>query len=445
MHPALALRGLRDLEKEIVKALSSRGDGMHQSGVVARLPGRPSQSTVSRAMARLVAAGIVEKSGTTRNAAFRLTPAAAWFARPPHLRPPVPYDSARIGAYVPNRTRWLPDAAAEAMRVAAAGVAHRLDASTYSREIAERFLVDLSWASSHLEGNTYDYLDTEALLKYGQEAAGHDLAEATMILDHKNAIGLLLRLVGADVYASDFAFRLHALLMRDLISPEDLGRVRANDVPIGGSSYRPSASRPQLSEDLGALMWKAGQVQDPFEAGFLLLAGIAWLQAFVDGNKRLGRLLCNVPLLWAGLPPLSFVGVDRGDYLAAIVAFYELGDATPLADAIASGYARAAPSYAAAVATRRMPRGVEVRERPRVEGAVSALVAAALAGGPVDMNAFSAAFFADLPEEERRVLEASLREILKGLGPMNAVAWGVDEGRAEAFARKRDQGDFPDL
>lgn len=46
----------------------------------------------------------------------------------------------------------------------------RIDASTFIRSLSERFIIDLSWASSNLEGNTYDYLDTEKLIRFGEEA-----------------------------------------------------------------------------------------------------------------------------------------------------------------------------------------------------------------------------------------------------------------------------------
>jgi hypothetical protein len=49
----------------------------------------------------------------------------------------------RIGDYHANVTRWLPEAAEQRMRLAASAVNHNLDASTYSRQIAERFIIDL--------------------------------------------------------------------------------------------------------------------------------------------------------------------------------------------------------------------------------------------------------------------------------------------------------------
>ena len=51
----------------------------------------------------------------------------------------------------------------------------------YARQIFHRLLIDLSWNSSRLEGNTYSLLETERLLEFGVEAEGKDAKEAQMI------------------------------------------------------------------------------------------------------------------------------------------------------------------------------------------------------------------------------------------------------------------------
>ena len=433
MHPALQLRRLTGLDKEIVDALAVRPEGLPQVRVGERVATKVSQTKLSRAMSSLVARGLLRKEGTTRGR-FLLTDDAIWFARPPQLRPVVRYDPARIGSYEPNRSRWLPEMDRARMEAAAKGVEHQLDASTYSRQIAERFLIDLSWASSALEGNTYDYLDSEALIKFGQHASGHDLVEATMMLNHKRAIAQLLDKVGDNVLMPQFAARLHAMLMRDLLAPEDLGRIRANEVGIGGSAYRPAIDARILTADLGALLWKAGEVADPFEASFFLLLGLSYLQGFADGNKRLSRLFCNVPLLWHGKPPMSFVGVDKADYLTGLIVFYELADPSVLGHVVAVAYERTAPTYSAAVATRRIPRSIELQQRHRIEAMVQEYVASAIAAQVQVPKEFAASRMPDVADADKRVLTESFAEIVAALTPENAAAWGVEASDAQHFA-----------
>ena len=282
-----------------------------------------------------------------------------------------------------------------------------------------------------LEGNTYNYLDTEVLVKYGEAATGHELVETTMILNHKNVIATLLENVGKAQFDSRYAARVDAMLMRDLIAPEDLGRVRANDVRITSSSYRPSADRDRLSADLGLLLWKAEQTTNPFEASFLLLVGLSYLQAFADGNKRMGRILSNVPLLAQGKPPLSFIGIDRSSYLSGLIAFYEVADTDLLAEAVANAYEQAAPSYAAALATHRIPRSVELRERKRISEEIQLLVMREI---PPDEAATSIRKrFADLSADDQGLLVESITNILRHITPENAAAWGVDADIAEEY------------
>lgn len=437
MHPIIALRKLEGLQREIAAALSTANKPITQVEVIDRLRRRVSQSTVSRALAELIEAGIVVKTGTTRNAAFGLSPETSRFAKPPHLRTPVAYDPTIIGTYKANQTRWLPEKPAERMRLAAASIQHQLDASTYSRQIAERFLIDLSWASSAFEGNTYNYLETEALIKFGAAASGHDLAEATMILNHKAAILALLENPGPSMLTVEGVSRLHALLMRDMLSPEQLGRIRSGEVRIGGSAYRPSSDRADLQADLGGLLWQVEQTQDPFEASFALLAGIPYLQPFQDGNKRTGRLTCNIPLLNAGLPPISFIAIDKADYLAGLIAFYETGDLALLADIVADGYAAATPSYAAAVAAKRQPHSVELRERQAIEKAIQSLVRSMIEGSPMDIDDEVQSRFGHLSEEDRQIISQSIRAALDALNEVNSTAWGVSPQSAAKYVEMR--------
>jgi Fic family protein len=69
-------------------------------------------------------------------------------------------------------------------------------AGTYARHILNRLLVDLSWASSRLEGNTYTRLDTQNLIEFGMVAEGKNQLEAQMILNHKAAIEMLVENAG---------------------------------------------------------------------------------------------------------------------------------------------------------------------------------------------------------------------------------------------------------
>lgn len=275
-----------------------------------------------------------------------------------------------------------------------------LDPSTYTREIAERFLIEMSWASSALEGNTYSLPETEALIKYAEVAGGKSEIEVQMILNHKQAISWVIDNIATVQITPETVMRLHGMLMRTLVRQNNLGAVRREPVSITTSSYVPSADNADLAMALSELCWKSSKTIDPFEASFALLAGIAYLQPFIDGNKRTGRLLSNIPLLKAGLPPISFIGVGRAEYGIGMTTWYELGDPSYLSKSISEGYALTAPSYIVASATKRVPRSVEIRMRRRLDDAVRDFLTAASNDPLMSTHDFVASAFNDLEGEE---------------------------------------------
>lgn len=122
-------------------------------------------------------------------------------------------------------------------------------AGTYARQILSRLLIDLSWNSSRLEGNTYSLLDTRRLIEFGQEAQGRGRLEAQMILNHKDAVEFLVN-NAADVGFNRYTvLNLHAILANNLLPDAGAaGRLRHIGVAIEGSVYHPPET-PQLVEE----------------------------------------------------------------------------------------------------------------------------------------------------------------------------------------------------
>ena len=147
----------------------------------------------------------------------------------------------RLSSVLPTqRGRVLARAAAPPVAQHGPHRAGRCARGTHSCAILNRLLIDLSWASSQLEGNTYSRLDTRALIEHGQAAQGKAASETQMILNHKSAIELLVENVqsadrdggpavaGLDCYT---LMNLHAALSENLLpNPADEGRVRQHTV-----------------------------------------------------------------------------------------------------------------------------------------------------------------------------------------------------------------------
>ena len=97
--------------------------------------------------------------------------------RPLMHRRPVGYQREFLDAYQPGTSFYLPEALRRQLHEMGRTSVSERPAGTYARDILGRLLVDLSWASSKLEGNTYSRLDTQHLIEFGQVAQGKDAIE----------------------------------------------------------------------------------------------------------------------------------------------------------------------------------------------------------------------------------------------------------------------------
>jgi hypothetical protein len=266
--------------------------------------------------------------------------------RPLADRQPVGYERDFLVSYVPNETAYL----REVVRTYLHGLGRTPEgnrpAGTYARDILNRLLVDLSWSSSRLEGNTYSLLDTRELIERGTAAAGKDAKETQMILNHKAAIELLVESaeeVGVNRYTIT---NLHAILADNLLDdPRNAGRLRTTPVAVGASTYIPTAI-PQLIEEMFDRLVEIGSaIRDPFEQSFFLMVHLPYLQPFIDVNKRTSRLAANIPLIQRNLVPLSFLDVPEQTYINGLIGIYELRRVELLRDVYVWAYERSARHY----------------------------------------------------------------------------------------------------
>lgn len=269
-----------------------------------------------------------------------------YVSRPLAARRPCGYERRLLDDYVPNRTEYVPaDMKVRLHRMGRPIAAERI-AGTFARDILNRFLIDLSWASSSLEGNTYTRLDTERLIQFGEHATGKDARETQMILNHKAAIEWLVE-GGSDVGINRHTLlNLHALLAENLTAdPEAPGRLRERPVEIGGTTYTPNAIPQVVDEVLTEILEKAAAIGDSFELAFFLMVHVPYLQPFEDVNKRVSRLAANIPLIHGNFCPLSFVDVPERAYIAGYLSVYELTRVELLLDVFAWAYERSCQRY----------------------------------------------------------------------------------------------------
>ncbi len=423
-------RPLPESELFVIESLvGARPDGMMIEEIERGLPFTLQRRTLQRRLKFLTENGRLRVEGETSGAryfggapatvqtedgsqvnALNLSRVAQKLQRevraPRQKRVPVGYNREFLFAYQPNQTAYL----TPTVRRHLASVGHppqdELPAGTYARQILNRLLIDLSWNSSRLEGNTYSLLETERLLELGESAEGKAAIEAQMILNHKAAIEMLVENaaeIGFDRYT---ILNLHGLLSDNLLSDSSAeGRLRTIAVAIGGTTFHPLAVPQLISECFDQILATATAIHDPFEQAFFAMVQLPYLQPFEDVNKRVSRLAANIPLIRLNLCPISFVDVPSRDYVDGMLSVYERNRVELLREVFVWAYERSCQRYAAVRHSLGEPDLFRLRHRAWLIEVVGAVVRNAM-----DKKAatqFIAAQVAEKPVPER----AKLREV----------------------------------
>ncbi len=290
-------------------------------------------------------------------------------------RRPVGYRREFLDQYQPGVTFYLPESLRRQLHAIGRTPADQRPAGTYARDILRRLLVDLSWASSRLEGNTYSRLDTQNLIELGQVAQGKDAFETQMILNHKAAIEMLVESAD-DIGFDSFTFQnLHAVLSQELLAdPDSCGRLRRRPVDISGTVFHPLAFPQMIQECFTLLLAKAAAVSDPFEQAFFLMVQLPYLQPFDDVNKRVSRVGANIPLIRNNLCPLSFIDVPDRAYIDGTLGVYELNQPALLRDVFVWAYERSCQRYLAITQGMVAPDPIKIKYRESLIQAVQDVV-----------------------------------------------------------------------
>ena len=217
-----------------------------------------------------------------------------------------------------------------------------LSQAEYAKEL-ERLAIDLSWKSSQIEGNTYSLLETERLLKEKETAAGKPKDDATMLLNHKEALNFIIE--NPD-YVAPLSIRgiedIHSLLIKDLGVNRN---IRQRRIGISGTNYKPLDNEHQIREALNDMCDLINQKESVFEKALLALVLLSYIQAFGDGNKRTARIISNALLMAYGYCPISFRTVDSVEYKKAMLIFYELNNISAFKEIFKAQFEFAVKTY----------------------------------------------------------------------------------------------------
>ncbi len=269
----------------------------------------------------------------------------SYFKTPFFERQKKQYNFDFLNSYIPNVSSFLNREQQNMLNSILDKIDINTDYYKLNRRLLETTLIDLSYASSYLEWNTYDYLDTEVLIKYNEIAKNKSLDDTQMILNHKKAIEYLLYYKRDLGYTKNTFFEIHTLLWDKLLQKEDLWVIRDRLVEIWASSYKPLETRFQLNEQFEIFLNKLNEIVNPFEQSLFILVFIPYFQIFLDINKRVSRMIAILPLIKNNLPIMSFLSTDKKLYITAILAIYELNDTNMLAQLYVDNYILNANRY----------------------------------------------------------------------------------------------------
>ncbi|MFI5343808.1 MAG: Fic family protein [Chlamydiales bacterium] len=217
------------------------------------------------------------------------------------------------------------------------------------KRLYEYLLVDMAWNSSRLEGNTYSFLETKTLIEQKKIAEGKSITDTQMILNHKEAIDFLQNKAIIHGLLDSGRVRetiltMHTLLARDLLF-SGVGRLRKERVRIGNSRFLPLKYPEQIEACFDLITKTVAIIPNAFEQAFFLLVHLPYLQPFMDVNKRVSRLVANIPLLHQTYFPLSFNDVPKDIYIDGLMAIYELNRVDILREVFVWAYKRSVGLY----------------------------------------------------------------------------------------------------
>lgn len=309
----------KDQQGAALSALQRSAQALSREEIETRIGAAVPERTLRRWLSEWVAEGVVERSGVGRATRYRYAGRAVVAEHP--------------WADAPAEALAKPRTAAPAESL---GFLHGLDDDLRRQLLAA--IRDLwTHSSTALEGNTLTLGDTHFVLQDGLTVSGKPLKDHEEVVGHAHAIDLMYEALDAPL-TEDVIFDLHKAVqterVTDIYKPIGAWKVEPNGthaVTEDGRQvfieYAAPADVPVLMKEIVEFIDAADidrmNVDNVHEVYAKVHIGVAHVHPFWDGNGRIARLLANIPLLRAGLPPLTIRADRRREYIQ-LLANYEL-------------------------------------------------------------------------------------------------------------------------
>lgn len=184
----------------------------------------------------------------------------------------------------------------------------------------EEFIVEYTYNSNAIEGNTLTLRETDLVLR-GLTIDQKPLKDHMEAVGHKEAFDFVSELVKDNVTISESIIKqIHYLVLAD--KKEDRGVYRRIPVHIIGAQHEPVQPyliEPKMEQLLHNFSESTEHIVTKLARFHIEFEGI---HPFIDGNGRTERLLVNLELMKAGFPPIDIKFTDRIAYYRAFDEYY---------------------------------------------------------------------------------------------------------------------------
>lgn len=211
--------------------------------------------------------------------------------------------------------------------------------------LKEEFMIDFTYNSNAIEGNTLTLQETALILNEGITIGEKPLKDHLEAVGHKEAYYYMEELVKEKTPLSENIIKsIHHIVLLD--KPESKGVYRNVPGRIMGSVYEP----PQPWEvpiQMEHLIKEYHSMNDVhiMEKVSLFHLKFERIHPFIDGNGRTGRLLLNMELMKAGYPPINVKFKDRRKYYECFESYEYTKEPTQMTELIAEYAAEALERY----------------------------------------------------------------------------------------------------
>lgn len=194
---------------------------------------------------------------------------------------------------------------------------------TELKKIHENFVIENTYHSNAIEGNTLTLRETAMILQDGITIAEKPIKDHLDLIGYKDAFEYIMELADRNNPLTEKNIKdIYSLVLMN--DAQNRGVYRRLPVTIVGALHTPpqpylvAIQMEQLLQDYERLK----QTTHIIEAISIFHLRFEGIHPFIDGNGRTGRLILNLELIKSGLLPINIKFADKREYYTCFDDYY---------------------------------------------------------------------------------------------------------------------------